>query len=190
MARKLYCYVDESGQDTEGELFVVAVVLAPEDRDELLRVLAVIEIQTGKGRRKWSKTTRARQFAYIQRVLLLPLLRDKLYCAVYNDTKEYLTLTVQTIRAALSTIDATNYQVTVLIDALPPTQERVVNNLLHRAGLAVKDVRGVRREENDTLIRLADATCGFVRAAHENQPEMRALFERVVRRGILKEVAA
>jgi len=32
---KLYCYVDETGQDTLGELFIVAVVVSDADRDNL-----------------------------------------------------------------------------------------------------------------------------------------------------------
>ena len=50
-------------------------------------------------------------------------------------------------------------------------------------------LRGVRREEADALIRLADACCGFVRAALSGrQPEMAALFERAKTNGYLTEV--
>ena len=35
MIHKLYCYVDESGQDTRGALFVVAAVVAAEDRERV-----------------------------------------------------------------------------------------------------------------------------------------------------------
>ncbi|MBI2599976.1 hypothetical protein HYW43_03590 [Candidatus Daviesbacteria bacterium] len=33
--QKLYCYVDETGQDTQGELFIVSVVVAKNDREEI-----------------------------------------------------------------------------------------------------------------------------------------------------------
>jgi hypothetical protein len=32
---KLYCYVDETGQDTLGKFFIVAIVVAGNQRDEL-----------------------------------------------------------------------------------------------------------------------------------------------------------
>lgn len=43
MTQKLYAYVDESGQDTQGELFVVAVVVTGSERDALRQALRNIE---------------------------------------------------------------------------------------------------------------------------------------------------
>jgi hypothetical protein len=37
--RKLYCYVDESGQDTEGKIFVVSIVIT-EDQLRLADAMA------------------------------------------------------------------------------------------------------------------------------------------------------
>jgi len=34
-SKKLYCYVDETGQDTKGDIFVVTVVV-PENKKEVL----------------------------------------------------------------------------------------------------------------------------------------------------------
>lgn len=53
--RRLYCYVDETGQDTRGALFIVAVVIAEEDAEHLRRVCERIERETGK-RAKWIRT--------------------------------------------------------------------------------------------------------------------------------------
>ena len=53
---KLYCFVDESGQDTKGELFLVAVIL--HDTNDLLLLedkLELIEKNTGKNKLKWKK---------------------------------------------------------------------------------------------------------------------------------------
>lgn len=33
--QKIYCYVDETGQDTEGDLFLVALVVTGQERDVL-----------------------------------------------------------------------------------------------------------------------------------------------------------
>ncbi len=49
-------------------------------------------------------------------------------------------------------------------------------------------MRGVRKDENDALIRLADAICGFARAALEGQTTMQELFERGKQNGFLKEL--
>jgi hypothetical protein len=185
---KFYCYVDESGQDTQGRLFIVSVVIADEDREELLKALEAIERETGKNRLNWSKTTYARKLAYVRRVLKLNAVHGKLNFALYQHSRNYFDLTVQTIIRALNAVGQAEYKATVLIDALPPSQARIVSRLLHQSGVHIKKVRGVRRDENDALIRLADALCGFVRAAHENQPEMLELFKQATPKGILKDV--
>ena len=50
--QKLYAYVDESGQDTEGRFYVVSVALFGTDRDTVLARLEALEDRTGKGRVK------------------------------------------------------------------------------------------------------------------------------------------
>ena len=56
--QKLYCYVDESGQDTEGKLFLVSVVITGSEREGLRNKLRKIEQMSGKGTKKWKKATR------------------------------------------------------------------------------------------------------------------------------------
>jgi len=56
--QKLYCYVDESGQDTEGRLFLVSVLLTSSEREGLRGRLREIEQTSGKGTRKWTRSTR------------------------------------------------------------------------------------------------------------------------------------
>ncbi len=43
---KLYCYVDENGQDTKGRIFIVTVVVIEEKRDELLEFCEDVESKT------------------------------------------------------------------------------------------------------------------------------------------------
>ena len=45
--QKLYCYVDETGQDTEGRLFLVSVVITEQEREEFARELEQIESEPG-----------------------------------------------------------------------------------------------------------------------------------------------
>jgi hypothetical protein len=56
--QKLYCFVDETGQDTSGRLFIVSVVVAPKERQALSGTLRAIEVETGK--KKPSGQTRNR----------------------------------------------------------------------------------------------------------------------------------
>jgi hypothetical protein len=44
------------------------------------------------------------------------------------------------------------------------------------------------RDESDELIRLADAVAGFVRDHFEGDAEVRAVYQKAVLRGVIKEV--
>lgn len=62
---KLYCFVDESGQDTKGELFLVAIIL--HDTTNLILLedkLELLEKQTGKSKLKWKKTNKDIKIKY------------------------------------------------------------------------------------------------------------------------------
>ena len=189
MSQKIYCYVDESGQDTRGDLFVVAVVVVAEEKDDLANTLETIEQETGKGRVKWHKTLYQRRLAYIQRVLAEPELQGNCHFALRFQSRDYFRLTVQAVMAALKAQPIRDYKAVVLIDALPPSQAERIGNLLRQGGVPVKKVRGVRRDENDPFIRLADALCGLVRVAYEEQPEMLAVFEKARQSGVIKDLS-
>ena len=53
MPAKRYFYVDESGQDTKGQFFIVAIVISEQDADDLRMACLEIERLSRKGTRKW-----------------------------------------------------------------------------------------------------------------------------------------
>ncbi len=54
--QKLYCYIDETGQDVGSEFFIVVAVVSDKEQDLLRDSLLEIEFQTKIGQRKWRKT--------------------------------------------------------------------------------------------------------------------------------------
>ena len=183
---KLYCYIDESGQDTQGELFIVAVVITGDERDGVFQLCETIERATGKGRVKWYEAQYERCLAYMRRILQEPILQGKLNVVTFrNAGQDYLQLTVQAVAEVVLAHSQEPYSATVLIDGLPRSKRKVVGARLRHLGVRVRKVRGVRKEENDALILLADALCGFVRAAREGQGEMQRLFGQAKTRGFI-----
>ena len=186
---KLYCYVDETGQDTRGGLFIVSVVVTEQEREQFRHVCEAIERDSHKGQRKWIKTTYNRRLAYIRQVLEEPRFWGKLNFAVYHEGRDYTFMTVQAIARALIATGETDYKATVFIDGLPRSLEQSVGLQLRLSGARAKKIKGVKKDENDALIRLADAVCGLVRSAIAGQPEMKALFEQGIRAGVLKDLS-
>ncbi|MBI3242331.1 MAG: DUF3800 domain-containing protein [Chloroflexi bacterium] len=187
MSNKRYYYVDETGQDTKGQLFIVAVVVAGQYLEDWRKACEEIEKQSRRGRRKWMRTTPDRRLVYIRLALQKPLFAGRLTFARHADSRDYDSLTTQTIALAVKQTGNESHNV-IVVDALPKEQWQDYSRRIRRWGAKVEKVRGVRREENDALIRLADAVCGFVREAHEGRAEMKALFDAALEQGIIRDL--
>lgn len=86
--KRFYCYVDETGQDTLADLFIVTVVI-PENRDEVLEYLEKVEVQSGKEKFKWGKADPLKRLTYIETILSQRKYPLKTYFSFYKNTKEY-----------------------------------------------------------------------------------------------------
>ena len=173
---KLYTYVDETGQDTRGQLFIVSVIVIRAERDPLRQALQEIERSSRKLDKKWKKSRPAQREAYMRAILNLEALHGSLYYSVYRNARHYVDLTIQsTAQAILHNIGASD-QTTVLVDGLARSERRRFAQGLRSQGIPVDKVRGVK-DESDILIRLADALAGFVRNGIDgDHGEMQAMF--------------
>lgn len=186
--QKLYCYVDETGQDTKGKLFIVSVVITGDERDELLEKLEAVEQATGKGRVKWLGAKDALRVAYIKTILTIPAFKGMLHYSFYSNTTDYTERTVISTARAITILNSADYEAIVLVDGLPKSRVGSFATKLRHLHIKTKKVRGVRKEESDALIRLADAVCGFTRAALTGRTDLNAVFMKAKREGFIREV--
>jgi hypothetical protein len=188
--QKLYAYVDESGQDTLGELFVVATVLTADNHERVRQSLERLERASGKGLRKWIKATPRQRLAYLTAVLQLPALHGRLFAAHFTNTTTYLPCVLTTVTQAVTAGAAGQpSRATVLIDGLQKTVRQDVAAALRVQlqphHIRVEKVRGLD-EESDALMRLADAMAGFVRHALEGRPALAPLLAESQRQGVIQ----
>jgi hypothetical protein len=116
---KLYCFVDETGQDTKGELFLVVVVLNEiNNLPYLEKQLDYIEQKTGKNHLKWKKTNKKIKEQYLEELIQVKDLRNSIYFSQYHASKEYSKLTSLTIAKTVLAQGYDNYSVTVIIDGI------------------------------------------------------------------------
>ena len=80
---KLYCYVDETGQDPASSVFVV-VVVSVENQEALRPALMEIEDAAGTGRPKWHKSRSELRLRYLRLVLESNLVRADVFFGVYQ----------------------------------------------------------------------------------------------------------
>lgn len=186
--QKLYCYVDETGQDTKGRFFLVAIVITGEEREGLIRELEYIEASSLKGIRKWKNTKPVRRIAYLDMILASQLFIDKISYAIFLDRIDYQDLTISaTAKAIISTAPINNYEAVVYVDGLSRTDRFVVGAGLRHRHVKVKRVRGLT-DESSSLIRLADSMAGFVRDYLEGDPDMKSLYKKAVASGLVRKL--
>lgn len=185
--KNLSCYIDESGQDTQGALFIVASAVT-EDREKLLSLLETIERTSGKKKKKWADVGFKYRLAYIDAVLREPAFQGKLYFAVYYDTLDYADSTIDlTVKALKAYSQGQSFKASISVDGLLKTERDVFAVGVRRRDVLTKRVRGMD-DQRDALIRLADAVCGFLRDVLDKQPECTRLMRKALQEGYLVNV--
>lgn len=180
---KFYFYVDETGQHTQGRMFVVAVAcLDAQEQDELAAALVAIEHRTKKGQRKWVRTPAVVRQSYLGELLALckrhPGLR--VYYRVYGDGTDYLNRTSETLADVICAYQPqANANLVIVVDGLNPEERQQIGRHLRRWTLPYsRTVRG-GRDEATPFIRLVDAVAGFVRHARCDEPYAKPLWEQL-----------
>ena len=185
---KIYCYVDESGQHTQGDFFGVAAVIVKtvEMRDSGEHTLLELERTTEKGSTKWTKTHYHKKDQYLRTIATLSEVKGCLFYSIYTDTRDYVGATVDTIARVVQqcVTDIEIHELIVVVDGLDKQERQQIARRLKRAGVVYTKVRGAK-DEGSAWIRLADAIAGFSWDVHKNKPYTQNLHSDMQQRGFL-----
>ncbi len=188
LKRKLYCYVDENGQDTNGKLFIVSIVVTESDRDSLLALCEKIEKISLKHKDKWGKAKRSRRLDYINKVLLDKKFKGKLRYSVFENQKNYDLLTIIGIAKAIHFSSLKDYSTSIYVDGLAKSKRQEYGSELRKLGIQTRKVQGVAKDQNNALIRLADSIAGFVRDAVDENDIEENLLKKALKNGEIIKV--
>lgn len=184
---KLYCYVDETGQDTEGKFFLVAVVIKhKDDIEKLEQKLEGVELKTGKRKQKWKKINNQTKQKFLEALLQIKELRHSIYYSIYEGTKEYSKLTSLTVAKAILAKENGNYTVTIIIDGLNNAERDVVRGELKKLKIKYRKIRGMKDEQN-IFLRLSDAMAGFLRDIYTKEQYVKEFAKRFEEAGVVTE---
>jgi hypothetical protein len=194
--QKIYCYVDESGQDTSAQtgrkqVFVVAIAVLARDKTELSHLCEQYEKASGKYKDKWGRARHTERLRYLRLVFADDRFHACLrYSIFHNIAKKFDQATTQAIaRAILWQRSTTPYVAEVFVDGLAKSKRADYRRALRELGVSMGGVHGVLRDENNALTRLADALAGFVRDAVEKEDtEAGELLKQVTVTGEVVEV--
>ncbi len=185
MTQKLYCYVDETGQDTQGRFFLVALVIVDQEREDLRGHLKRREKRSGKAAKKWTQATLEQKKGYLTEILQTHALQGKIFYREFAHTTDYLACTLETIAQGVAKKAGQEDRVTVIIDSLGKREGKVVGARLRKQGVRVEKVRGVPHK-SDEFIRLADAMAGFIRDFLEGAAYADTFYQKAVRLGMIE----
>lgn len=190
---KLYCFVDETGQDTLGAFFIVAIVVTDDQQHELEKELEAIEQSVGK-KTKWMKTRDKVRTAYVDE-----LLKSDLPAMIFvknfapSGKNGFDDLEVLATAQAISTYRETHsiredeYKLTITVDGLSKTIAARMASEFRKLGIKPRKIVG-KKDESSAVLRLADAVAGLTREAHEGRPEYKKLESKLKRTKILHEL--
>jgi hypothetical protein len=186
--QKLYAYIDETGQDTEGHFFLVSVLVVGKTRDHLGEKLREIEHVSRKRNVKWHKARPEYRMAYLESVAGLKELKGKLFFEAFSDPRKYVELSSFTAAKAILRRAKEDYKVSVFVDGFNARERDLFSRGLRELRVQTRKIRSVKKDENDEFIRLVDAVCGAVRDALEGQAWAGEILEKLKARKILTEL--
>ena len=157
-----------------------------EDSDKFRQLCEDLERTSRKRYVKWGKANKNNRLVYLRTVISDDSFRDiLLFSYVFRKTKDYVGATIRGIDLAVANLHPSASAVSVYVDGLVKNQYREYQVRLRRLGCDVEKVRG-SKDENEPLIRLADALAGATRdlLEHRNN-ELPEIFSLAIKRDIL-----
>ena len=187
--QKIYCFVDESGQDTLGSFFVVVTLVVKNNKDEMKILVEELENKTGKNNTKWNKSLHSKRMNFINKLFENKGIKGNLFYT-QNQGIGYDSFTILSIAKVVSKIRSKqNQKVAIYVDGLTKTKATNYGSELRKIGVKNCKVKGVRKDENNVYIRIVDSVAGFIRLAlYKKDADCKKIFNSVTRAKILVEI--
>lgn len=185
--QKLYCYVDEAGQDPKSDFFVVVVVVSDTNQDALRRQIVDTEETAKTHGLKWHKTEHQRRVRFLSLVMERHIAKGSVYVAHYRKPLPYFFPMLEVLQRAIHTAAKKSYRAQVYVDGIDRYKAKKLTNALRASGIPLRMVKG-RRDESEPVIRLADMWAGCMRDALLGHSETRDLFRRAKETGYLRDI--
>jgi hypothetical protein len=186
--QKLYCYVDETGQDDASSVFVVVAVVSERDQDKLRQELTDIERIAGRGHRKWHKSRPERRLRYLELALERNVGQEDVFFGSYPKPLPFFFPLIDVLENAITRKAVPPiYTARVFVDGIDRKKAAELTNALRLRGISLEMVRS-RRDESEPIIRLADMWAGCIRAAILGRREEGELLRRASVANYIKPV--
>lgn len=186
--KKVYCFVDETGQDTLGKFFLVTVVIKDSDKLENLgKQIEKLEKASGKNLVKWTRADFDKKINFLKLLLDVTGLKNAVYYSIFENSKLYTPLISLAVAKTIYAQKEDNYQANIIIDGLSETEALKVKKELKKLNVHYKNVRGMKDEQN-VFLRLADTFAGFLRDCQESKDYTKSIKRKLIEKQIVEEI--
>jgi len=185
--QKLYCYVDETGQDMATEFFVVVAIVNDKDQNSLRTKLCQIEAIAKIGQRKWHKADIEKRKQFLKLVIKEDIGGGEIYYGRYPKPLPYFLPMLDVLEKAIHDKAEEKYRAIVYVDGIDRKKAAELTNALRVRGVKLEFVRSAR-DESEPLIRLADRWAGCIRASFLNKSEEKEIFQKAQEKRYLRSV--
>ncbi|MFH1575654.1 MAG: DUF3800 domain-containing protein [Candidatus Nealsonbacteria bacterium] len=185
--QKIYCYIDETGQDAASDFFIVVAVVSDKEQNLLREQLIKIEFSSKIGKRKWHKSQPNRRNQYLKLILEKGIGEGEVYFARYKKPLPYFLPMLEIIERAIFAKIKGDYKTIIYIDGIDKKKAGELTNALRLQKIKLEFIRSAR-DEGEPLIRLADRWAGCIRASFLKGRGEVKFFSRAKNTGYLIEI--
>jgi hypothetical protein len=181
--QKLYCYVDETGQDSASDVFILVAIVTDDDQDKLRQAIIEIEEEAGIVNRKWYSSRLERRTHYLNLVLRNKIADGNIFFGVFKKPLPFFLPLVAVLEKAIKIKAESNYTARILVDGIDHQKASELTLALRRQGISLRMARG-KQDESEPLIRLADMWAGCIRSGLLELPkerDVKEIFDQAIR---------
>lgn len=185
--QKLYCYVDETGQDSGTEFFVVVAIVSEQDQNLIRNQLFEIESSAKIGLRKWHKSKNERKRKFLQLILEKKIGKGEIYFGRYKKPIPFFLPMLEVLEKSILDKAKENYKAIVYVDGIDKKKASELTSALRVRKIKLEFVRSAR-DESEPLIRLADRWAGCIRSAFSGNKIEKRIFNEAKEQKYLKKI--
>ena len=186
--KKLYCYVDETGQDAGSNFFVVVSIVSSDEQNKIRENLMQVEEDSKIHARKWFNSRSPIKEEFLRTLIKQDLGKGDVYYEKFEKPVPFFLPLLETVEKAIKAKAGNEpYIATVYVDGIDKKKAIELTGGLRHKGIKLEYVRSAR-DESEPMIRLADRWAGCIRDALEGKEANTKILSKAEKEGYIKQL--
>lgn len=186
--KRLYCYVDETGQDAGSNFFVVVSIVSGDEQNKIRNELLKVEENSKVHARKWFNSRSPIKEEFLRTLIKQDLGKGDVYYEKFEKPVPFFLPLLETVEKAIKAKAGSEpYIATVYVDGIDKKKATELTGGLRHKGIKLEYVRSAR-DESEPMIRLADRWAGCIRDALEGKEANTKILSKAEKEGYIQQL--